>query len=113
MKTRDLRQKKPQQPYFTGDIHSHVRIILRQKMPTLSCITDNKTRTTHIPVALNLEQQPSNKGRKRVIFREPDQSTTPVAYTLNLNTSQQERLRLHEIYAHADMKEIQQRTKKP
>jgi hypothetical protein len=51
-----------------------------------------------------MTQQPSNKGRKHVIFREPDHATTPAAYTLNLNTSQQELLRLHETYAHANMK---------
>jgi hypothetical protein len=55
-----------------------------------------------------LAQQPSNKGRKRVIFHEPNQATKPPAYTSNLNTSQQELLRLHEMYAHADMEEIQQ-----
>jgi hypothetical protein len=77
-------------------------------MPIRSCITDNKTRTTHIPVASTLAQQPSNKGRKCVIFREPDQATTPAAYTSNLNTSQQDFLRVHETYAHTDMKEKQQ-----
>jgi hypothetical protein len=76
----------------------------KTKIPTLSCITDNKIRTTHIPVALTLAQQPSNKGRKRVLFRKPGQATIPAAYTSKLNTSQQERLRLHETYAHADMK---------
>jgi hypothetical protein len=52
-----------------------------------------------------------NKGRKRVIFHEPDQATTPAAYTSNLNTSQQELLRLHETYAHVDTEEIQQQIK--
>jgi hypothetical protein len=76
----------------------------RTKIPTLSCITESKTRKTHIPVASMLAPQPSNKGCKRVIFHEHDQATTPTAYKLNLNTSQQELLRLHETYAHADMK---------
>jgi hypothetical protein len=53
----------------------------------------------------------NNKGRKRVIFHEPDNATTPAAYTSNLNTSQQELLCLHETYAHADMKEIQHKSK--
>jgi hypothetical protein len=82
-----------------------------KKIPTLSCITNNKTQTTYIPVTSTLAQQSSNKGRKRVIFHEPDQATTPAAYTLNLNTYQQELLRLHETYAHKDMKEIQQQIK--
>jgi hypothetical protein len=36
---------------------------------------------------------------------------TPAAYASNLNTSQQELLRLHETYAHADIKEKQQQIK--
>jgi hypothetical protein len=36
---------------------------------------------------------------------------THAAYHSNLNTSQQELLRLHETYAHADMREIQQQIK--
>jgi hypothetical protein len=83
---------------FTYDYHP------KTKISTLSYITDRKKRTTHIPVASTLAQQPSNKGRKRVVFREPDHATTPAAYNSNLNTSQQELLRLHETYAHADMK---------
>jgi hypothetical protein len=74
------------------------------KIPTLSCITDSKTRTTHIPTTSNLAQQPSNKGRKHVIFHDANLPHTPVAYKSNLNTSQQEFLRLHETYAHADMR---------
>jgi hypothetical protein len=41
----------------------------KTKIPTLSCITDSKTRTPHIPTASTLAQQPSNKGRKYVIFK--------------------------------------------
>jgi hypothetical protein len=58
-----------------------------------------------------MAQQPNHKGRKRVIFNENHQITTPAAYNSNLNTAQQELLRLHETYAHADMKEIQQQIK--
>jgi hypothetical protein len=76
----------------------------KTNIPTLRCITDNKIQTTHIPVASTLAQQPSNKGRKRVIFCEPDQATTPAAYTSNLNTSQQKLLRLNETYAQTYMK---------
>jgi hypothetical protein len=83
----------------------------KTKIPTLSCITDSNTQTTRIPITSTLAQQPRNKGRKRVIFHEPNQATTPAAYNSNLNTSQQELLRLHETYAHADMKEIQQQIK--
>jgi hypothetical protein len=75
----------------------------KTKMPILRCITKNKIRTTYIQAASTLAQQPSSKGRKRVIFHKPD-ATTQAAYTLNLNTSQQELLRLHETYAHADIK---------
>jgi hypothetical protein len=83
----------------------------KTKIPTLSCITDSKTQKTHIPTTSTLAQQPSNKGRKRVICHDDKQQYTPAAYHSNLNTSQQELLRLHETYAHADMREIQQQIK--
>jgi hypothetical protein len=83
----------------------------KTKIPTFGCITDNKIHTTHIQSASTLAQQPSNKGRKRVIFRKPDHATTPEAYASNLNIYQQEPLCLHETYAHAEMKEIQQKIK--
>jgi hypothetical protein len=83
----------------------------KTKISTLSCITDNKIRTPHVQSASTLAQQPSNKGRKRVIFLEPDHTITPAAYASNLNTSQQELLRLHETDTHTDMKEIQQKIK--
>jgi hypothetical protein len=83
----------------------------KTKIPTLRCIIDSKTQKTHIPTTSTLAQQPSNKGRKRVIFNDDKQQYTPAAYHSNLNTSQQELLRLHETYAHADMREIQQQIK--
>jgi hypothetical protein len=83
----------------------------KTKTPTLRCVADNTIRTPYIQSASTLAQQPSNKGRKRVIFCEPDHVTTPTSYASNLNTSQQELLRLHETYAHADMKEIQHHIK--
>jgi hypothetical protein len=83
----------------------------KTKIPTLSCIADSKTQKTHIPTKSTLSQQPSNKGRKRVIFHDANQQYTPAAYHSNLNTSQQELLRLHETYAHAYMREIQHRIK--
>jgi hypothetical protein len=55
--------------------------------------------------------QPNHKGRKRVIFYDTHQIATPSAYSSNLNTAQQELLRFHETYAHAEMKEIQQQIK--
>jgi hypothetical protein len=58
-----------------------------------------------------MAQKPNHKGRKRVIFHDTHQITNPAAYNSNLNTAQQELLRLHETYAHADMKEIQQQIK--
>jgi hypothetical protein len=81
---------------FTCDYHPKTTI------PTLSCTPDSKTRKTHIPVASTVAPQPINNGRKRVVFSEHDQATTPTAYNSNLNTSQQELLRLHETYAHVD-----------
>jgi hypothetical protein len=45
------------------------------------------------------------------LFHYTHQITTPTAYNSNLNTAQQELLRLHETYTHADMKEIQQQIK--
>jgi hypothetical protein len=85
---------------FTYDYHP------KTKIPALRCITDNKKNTTYIQAASTLSQQPSNTGCKCVIFHETNNTTTPAAYILNLNTSQQELLCLHETYAHADMKEI-------
>jgi hypothetical protein len=78
---------------FTCAYHS------KTKIPTLNCITDSKTQKIQVPSPSTFAQQPSNKGRKRVIF----QQCSPAAYHSNLNTSQQELLRLHETYAHADM----------
>jgi hypothetical protein len=69
MKTYDLRQKKTQQHYFTGEIHSHVRIILKQKYSHLVAEQTAKHENTHIPVASTLAPQPSNKDRKRIVFR--------------------------------------------
>jgi hypothetical protein len=83
----------------------------KTKIPILSCITDRNTQKKHIPTTSTLAQQPSNKGRKRVIFNDANPQYTPAAYNSNLNTSQQELLRLHETYAHADMREIQQQIK--
>jgi hypothetical protein len=83
----------------------------KTKIPTLSCIRDRKTQKTHIPTTSTLTQQPSNKGLKRVICHDANQQYTPTAYHSNLNTSKQELLRLHETYAHADMREIQQQIK--
>jgi hypothetical protein len=68
----------------------------KTKIPTLSCITDSKTQKNHIPTTLTLAQQPSNKGRKRVIFHDDKRQYTPAAYHSNMNTPQQELLRLHE-----------------
>jgi hypothetical protein len=81
---------------FTCDYHP------KTKIPTLSCITDIKTRTTHIPVASTLTPQPSNKGHKRVIFHEHNQATTPTEYSSNMNIAQQELLGIHEMNAHED-----------
>jgi hypothetical protein len=83
----------------------------KTKIPTLRCITDNNISTTYIQSASTLAQQPSNKGRKRVIFHKPDHATTPAAYASNMNTSQQELLLIRETYAHVDMKEIQHKIK--
>jgi hypothetical protein len=83
---------------FTCAYHPQIKI------PTLSCITDSITQKIQIPTTLTLAQQPSNKGRKRVIFHDDKQQYSPAAYHSNLNTSQQELLRLHENYAHADMR---------
>jgi hypothetical protein len=55
--------------------------------------------------------QPSNKGRKRVIFHNDKPPCPTATYHSNLNTSQQELLSLHETYVHADMREIQQQIK--
>jgi hypothetical protein len=80
-------------------------------MPTLNCIADSKTQKTQVPTTSTLAQQPGNKGRKRIIFHDDKQQCSHAAYHLNLNPSQQELLRLHETYAHADMRKIQQQIK--
>jgi hypothetical protein len=90
---------------FTCDYHP------KAKIPTLSCITDSKTQRTQVPITSTLAQQNINKGCTRVIFHDDKQQCSPAAYHSNLNTSQQELLRLHETYAHADMREIQQQIK--
>jgi hypothetical protein len=76
----------------------------KTKIPTLNCITDSKTHKNQVPTTSTLAQQPSNKGRKRVIFHDDKQQCSPAAYHSNLNTSQQELLRLRETYAHAYMR---------
>jgi hypothetical protein len=101
---------KQQQLYITGEIPSSANITPKQKNPTISCLTVNTAPTQHIQ-STSMAKQPTHKGRKRVIFHDTHQITTPAAYNSNLNTAQQELLRLHETYAHADMKEIQQQIK--
>jgi hypothetical protein len=83
----------------------------RTKIPTLNCIADSKTQNIQIAAPSTFTQQPSNKGRKRVIFHDDKPQCSTAAYHYNLNTSQQELLRLHETYAHADIQEIQQQIK--
>jgi hypothetical protein len=58
----------------------------KTKIPTLNCITDSKTQKTQVPPTSTLAQQPSNKGRKRVIFHDDKQQCSPAAYHSNLNT---------------------------
>jgi hypothetical protein len=89
-----------------------MRLPPKNKIPTISCITDQTNKIPqHTTSRTNLAQQPSYKGRKRIIVNETNNTTAPTAYITNLNTAQQELLRLHETYAHADMKEIQQEIK--
>jgi hypothetical protein len=83
----------------------------KTKIPTLNCITDNKTQKIQTAAPSTFAHQPSNKGRKRVIFHNDKPPCSTSAYHSNLNTSQQELVRLHETYAHADMREIQQKIK--
>jgi hypothetical protein len=83
----------------------------KTKIPTLNCITDSKTQKIQIAAPLTFTHQPSNKGCKHVIFHNDKPPCSTAAYNSNLNTSQQELLRLHETYAHADMLEIQQQIK--
>jgi hypothetical protein len=83
----------------------------KTKIPTLNCITDNKTQKIQVVTPSTFAQQPINKGLKHVIFHDDKPPCSTAAYHSNLNTSQQELLRLHETYAHADMREIQQQIK--
>jgi hypothetical protein len=83
----------------------------KTKIPTLNCITDSKTQKIQVPAPSTFTQQPSNKGRTRVIFHDDKPQCSFAAYHSNLNTSQQELVGLHETYAHADMREIQQQIK--
>jgi hypothetical protein len=83
----------------------------KTKIPTLNCITDSKTQNIQIAAPSTFAHKPSNKGRKHVIFHDDKPQCSTAAYHSNLNTSQQELLRLHETYAHTDMREIQQQIK--
>jgi hypothetical protein len=87
---------------YTCDYHP------KTKIPTLSCISRLTNKSSQIVVAANFAQQPSFKGRKRVIVKKTNNTIESITYLTNLNTAQQELLRLDETYAHADMKEIQQ-----
>jgi hypothetical protein len=77
----------------------------------MNCITDSKTQKIQVAAPSTFAQQTSNKGRKRFIFHDDKPQCSTAAYHSNLNTSQQELLHLHETYAHADMREIQQQIK--
>jgi hypothetical protein len=76
----------------------------KTKISTLNCITDSKTQDIQVPAPSTFTQQP-------VIFHDDKQQCSPAAYHSNLNTPQQELLRLHETYALADMREIQHQIK--
>jgi hypothetical protein len=80
-------------------------------MPALNFIADNKTQKIQIAAPSTFTHQPSNKGRKRAIFHNDKPPCPTATHHYNLNTSQQERLQLHETYAHADKREIQQQIK--
>jgi hypothetical protein len=82
----------------------------KTKIPTISCLTVKTAPTQHIQ-STSMAKQPNHTGRKQFIFHDTHQITTPAAYSSNINTAQQELLRLHETYAHADMQEIQQQIK--
>jgi hypothetical protein len=82
----------------------------RTKIPTISCLPASTASIQHIS-STSMAQQPNHRGHKRVLFNENHQVTAPAAYNSDLNTAQQELLHLHETYAHADMKEIQQQIK--
>jgi hypothetical protein len=83
----------------------------KTKIPTLNCITDSTTQKIQVAAPSTFAQQPSKKGCKRIIFHDDKPQCSTAAYHSNLNTSQQELLRLYETYAHADMREIQQQIK--
>jgi hypothetical protein len=70
----------------------------------MNCIPDRKTQKIQIAVPSTFTQQPSNKGRKRVIFNDDKPPCSTAAYHYNLNTSQQELLRLHERNTAANQK---------
>jgi hypothetical protein len=61
----------------------------KTKIPTLNCITDSKTEKIQIADPSTFTQQPSNKGRKRVIFHDDKPQCSTEAYHSNLNTPQQ------------------------
>jgi hypothetical protein len=68
---------------FTCDYHP------KTKIPTLNCITDNKTQKIQNAAPLTFAHQPSNKGRERVIFHNDKPPCPTATYHSNLNTSQQ------------------------
>jgi hypothetical protein len=62
----------------------------KTKIPTLNCTTDNKTQNIQIAAPSTFSHQPSNKGRKRVIFHNDKPPCLTETYHSSLNTSQQE-----------------------
>jgi hypothetical protein len=84
----------------------------KTKIPTLSFVMHQTNKITQTTPSSHFAQQPSYRGRKRVIVNKTNNTTEPTAYLTNLTIAQQELLRLQETYAHADMKEIQQQIKK-
>jgi hypothetical protein len=78
--------------------------VQKTKKPTLNYIRESNTQNIQVTAPSTFVQQPCSKGPKRVIFHNDKQQCSPAAYHSNLSTSQQELSRLHETYAHADMR---------
>jgi hypothetical protein len=78
-----------------------VQLEIHQKnKENIILVIDNVIYAPDFPIRLISPQH----LRKRIIFHDDKHQCSPAAYHSNLNTSQQELFRLHETYAHADMR---------
>jgi hypothetical protein len=89
-----------------GEIRSHAPTTQKQKYQHYAAkqINLRKEHTQHRAQTWHTNQ--ATKDANKLLLTKQHNTTSPTAYITNLNTAQKELLRLHETYAHANMKEI-------